>query len=280
VGPPLPPPDTELPLVGRTLFIGVAGLLLALASLGAVATELGRRGHLLPRDPTEFISAATTAMWRAKYLLLPLSLAVFWACSVLRRRVQREPHRFLWRRFALVGHATAGLVFVANLAFTALFIPELIEQRRLAREAAVQSMLYGTHRMLLEYKARYGTYPASLDDLRRLPDPQGTNAKLLAQLEMANYVPSSVQAARMERQRPVRRARLRQVAVRADTDAAPVDGLETVSFTDYELLWPGPDGIYGTEDDRSIKNGVIVAEPRPLKSAGALATVNRNSRAK
>lgn len=171
-------------------------------------------------------------------------------------------------------------MFVANLAFAALFIPELIEQRRLAREAAAQSMLYGTHRMLLEYKARYRTYPASLDDLRRLPDPQGTNAKLLAQLEMANYVPSSVQAARIERQRPARRARLRQVAARADTDAAPVDGLETVSFTDYELLWPGPDGLYGTEDDRLIKNGVIVAEPRPLKSAGALANANHNGRAK
>jgi len=269
-----------LPLIGRTLFIGVAGLLLALASLGTIVFELNRRGHLLPRDVADFVSAATTATWRAKYLLLPLSLAIFWTCSVLRRRVRREPQRFLWRRFALVGYGAATLALIANLAFTLLFIPELIEQRRLAREAAVQSLLYGTHRMLLEYKALYGTYPASLDDLRRLPDPEGSNARLLAQLGLANYVPSSVQAARIERQRPARGARLRQVAARADTDAAPASGLETVSFTDYELLWPGADGIYGTEDDRLVKDGVIVAEPRQLKSPGALVITNRNSKPK
>lgn len=280
VGPPLPPPEKELPAFGHTLFIGLAGSLLTLGSLAAVSFELYKRGAFWPHSPAELFSAATTAAWRTKHLLLPLSFITFWTSAKLFQRVRREPERFLWLRFARCGLALSALALTANLALALFFIPELLEQRRIAREAAANALLYGAHRMLLEYRELYGTYPSSLDDLRKLPDPDGSNAKLLAQLNTASYMPSSVQAAQLKT-RPARSgARLRPVAARPETDNAVSYGLETVSFTDYELLWPGADGIYGTDDDRLIRDGVIVNDARSVKSASVFANANRKAKLK
>lgn len=280
VGPPLPAPENELPSFGYTLFIGLAGLLLALSFLAAVGFEIYKRGTLWPHGLAELFSAATTAAWRTKHLLLPLSLVIFWTSIKLFRRVRREPENFLWLRFARCGLALSAFALMANLTFALLFIPELLEQRRIAREAAANALLYGAHRMLLEYRELYGTYPSSLDDLRKLPDPDGSNAKLLARLNTASYTPSSVQAAQLKA-RPARNgARIRTAIARPDTDSATSDGLETVSFTDYELLWPGADGIYGTDDDRLIRDGVIVNDARAVRSASVFANANRKTKLK
>lgn len=269
VGPPLARPEQDLPSYGFAVLVGLAGALLILIfSASTFAALLERKPFSL--GFWDIVAASETAAWRLKWLAGPLVVLSLWASAWVCAKIRREPQRFTGLRFA-----RAGLVM--SVAFSALItifigrtIPERLRQRQLAREAAHNALLHAFDRAVLEYRAHYGTYPANLQDLKRLPDPDGSIVAVLTRLSSSTYTAKVDIAASMppvsRRSRALRgaAARLRPIATQTNTDDAPG---ERVPFTNYELVWPGEDNIPGTDDDRVIRDGVLVQAEQSSKQS-------------
>ena len=253
VGPPLSKPASELPFYGRALFVGTLGGVILATFL--VATLIA----LFQTSPVSFrfwsiVSAAETAAWRLKWIALPVIIFTLWAGALLCASIRRDPKRFAGGRFATSGLAATAFVGVLIATFIGLTIPERLRQSQLGSDAAVYAQGYTIQRALLEYRSRFGTLPASLDDLRALPDTDGSIALALAGVDANAYSPGADLASLPKKKaRTLRGAALRDATLRT-TDDAPGGGL---TFTKYELRLPGQDKKLGTEDDWTVRDGVI-----------------------
>ena len=258
VGPPLPRPERELPAYGHAFFSAALGLLLASAFVVATALALFER-DAFALGLGALWAAAERAAWRLKWTLLPAAFAASWACARLRRHMRREPSRFVGHGPARAGLALSCASALALTLFVAASVPERLRRRELARRAAEEATLYATDRVLFAYRARFGTYPSAPADLRRLPDPDGSVAGVVALLQSGSYAPEAEVASLAPKGRGRRRAgatRLRASSARGRDDS-PGAGL---SLTSYELTLPGRDKMLGTADDLRLRDGV------PLKS--------------
>jgi hypothetical protein len=150
--------------------------------------------------------------------------------------------------------------------------------RELARQAAENAVLYETDLALTRYRKRFGTYPTALTDLRRLEDPDGAVARLLAVVAPGEYKPEA-DLASLNAGRPKSRTRRRAGVVNARAAGADDSTDAGLSFTNYALALPGRDKILGTDDDLYIRDGLILdaaaaakpglrvaASPTPAKS--------------
>jgi fructose-specific component phosphotransferase system IIB-like protein len=137
-------------------------------------------------------------------------------------------------------------------------VPERLRQRQRGIEAAENAKLYRIYCAELEYKARFNTIAVVLDDLReKLPDPDGSLAEALNGADPRGYQPRSDIAASLPKSKS---AKLQGAALRRPANGLADDGPgQGLSFTDYELRLPGPDKIFGTDDDSRMVNGVIVS---------------------
>ena len=267
VGPPLARPERELPGYGRALLLAASGGVLAVSFAAAVAGALLRRETLaLGFGPV--LRAAESAAWGLKWTALPLSLVAAALGLKLYARMRREPSRFAGRRAAAAGLALTLCVASALAALVAATIPERLRRRELARQAAERSLLYATEQALSRYRARFGTLPASLSDLRRLDDPDCAVSNLLVALGESDYRPetdlASLAAGRGQRQR--RRASRARTAPARSTDDLAAPGL---ALTNYELTLPGRDQLLGTADDLRLRDGRVLEGPRPAPAAAA-----------
>jgi hypothetical protein len=237
------------------------GALAALMFAAAVAASLLRRESLV-LSLDALLKAAEAAAWRLRWTVLPLSAlaALFGARAYARMR--REPARFVGHGAARAGLALTCAVAVALAALVAVTIPERLRRRELARGAAGRALLYAGEQALARYRARYGTYPASLSDLRRLDDPDCEISNLLVALGAAEYKPeadlASLAAGRGKGRGRRKAARARAVSARSTDDLADAG----LSLTNYELTLPGRDGRPGTADDLRIRDGRILEGPR------------------
>ena len=253
VGPPLARPEFELPVYGLTAAVAGAGAILALVFTVTTAFSL------FDRKPFSLAfwniaAAAETAAWRLKWALLPLSVAAFIAGARALMRVSREPARYVGVRFAL-----GGLM----LMLIGVTVPERLRQREAATDAAKNVEAYDAIRALLEYQQQYGTLPSSAEDLRKLPDPDGSIARAAVLLApgFARYAPESTIASLPASSKSRGRrssVMIRPVSMRPD-DAQPQG--EGLSFTNYTLRLAGADKKLGTPDDLFIRDGMIVAAP-------------------
>jgi hypothetical protein len=277
VGEPLARPEHELPSFGRALFVGALGALLLVAFLAAMVSAL----LALPTFSLSMgalIAAAETAAWRLKWVALPVCLGALWASVRICASLRREPARFMGKRLAYGGLVTSALIAVLIATFIGVTIPERLRQRQRGIEAAYRAQLYTIARAQLEYRARYGTLPASLDDLRdkeRMPDPDGSIAAALAGVSANSYKSWSVQARLPEvTSRKSRGTALRRVSL--STSAADDLPDEGVSFTNYELRLAGEDKIMGTDDDWIVRDGMIVRPNEEVirQASPASASVN------
>jgi hypothetical protein len=251
VGPPLAEPERVLPAYGHALAVCAAGLVLLAAALGTTA------GSLLQFDEFAFdaktlLRAAETAAWRLKWTALPAGFVLTGLCAWLCARMGREPSRFVGHR-----HARFGLVTVAAVAFVlagliGVTVPERLRVRELGRRAAENAVLYETDLALARYRKRFGTYPAALTDLRRLEDPDGSVARLLAVIAPGDYK-AETDLASLSAGRTVK-ARGRRRTGTADTSDAGI------ALTNYGLTLPGRDRLLGTADDLYIRDGRISEE--------------------
>jgi hypothetical protein len=268
VGPPLARPERVLPGYGHALAVSAAGLLMACAVAGSTAAALlGFEEFAL--DPKTLLRAAETAAWRLKWTALPAGFALSALCAWARARMRREPAGF-------VGHAHARAGLALTLASALLLagligvtVPERLRMRELARRSAENALLYETDLALARYRRRFGTYPAALADLRRLEDPDGSVARLLALVAPGEYRPET-DLASLAPARGKSRGRRRVSALRA---AAAVDAPDAgIALTNYALALPGRDRVLGTADDLYIRDGRIL-DVAPAAGAGAGAAI-------
>jgi hypothetical protein len=264
VGPPLARPEKELPSYLSALAVGASSALLLLVFLVNTAFAL------FEQKPVAFgfwnlMTAGETAAWRLKWLALPLSLAVIWAGARVSARIAREPRRFTGFRLAQAGFSLSVILAVGLTVLIGLTIPERMRQRERGIEAAKNVEGYEAIKVLYEYRARFNSFPATAEDLQKLPDPDGSVARLIATMRSEAYEPQSAIAALPPPSTKTRAARtavnvpLRPVALRTDI-GADVSG-EALSFTNYKLRLPGKDKTLGTEDDLMIRDGMIIPAP-------------------
>ena len=278
VGEPLARPERELASYGRALLVGALGA--AMLATFIVCTI----GALLERptfafDTGSILAAGEAAAWRLKWLALPVLPMALWASVSICASICREPARYMGARFAYGGLTTAAVVAVMIVALIGVTIPERLRQRQRGIDAAYRAQLYTIARAQLEYRIRYGTLPASLDDLRdreRLPDVDGSIAAALAGVAPNDYKSWSVQARLPEaKSRKPRGSALRRISLSSSTDDVPDEG---VTFTNYELRLPGEDKLMGTDDDWMIRDGVIIRPSQLARSSSpASASVNEGA---
>ena len=256
VGPPLARPERVLPGYGHALAVSAAGLLLAFALVGSTAAALLEFDEFA-LDPKTLLRAAEAAAWRLKWTALPAGLALSALCARAYARMRREPSRFVGH-----AHARAGLAltFASVLLLSALVgvtIPERLRMRGLARRAAENAVLYETDLALARYRKRFGTYPAALTDLRRLEDPDGSVARLLSVVAPGDYKPEA-DIASLASGRTKSRGRRRAVGLTARAAGSDDSTGAGLSLTNYALALPGRDKLLGTDDDRYIRDGLIL----------------------
>jgi hypothetical protein len=266
VGPPLARPERELPGYGPAFFVGATGALSFLSFLVALCAALFER-ETFTLDTGALARAAETAAWRLKLSALPATIAAAFVSLKLYARMRREPSRFVGMKAARAGLALTALTAVALASLVGVTVPERLRRRELARRAAENALLYAGDQALARYRARFGTYPATLGDLRRLDDPNCELAASLEALGATEYKAetdlASLSTAGSKGGGKRRSARTRNVSAR-NTDDLPGAGL---ALTNYELTLPGRDKVLGTEDDLRIHDGRIV-EPGSRPAAG------------
>jgi hypothetical protein len=250
VGPPLALPERVLPSYVYALAVCAAGLVLLLAALGATVGSLFEF-ETFALDAKALLRAAETAAWRLKWTGLPAGFVLTGLCAWAYRRMRREPARFVGHRYARLGLLTTAGTAVALAVLIGVTVPERLRMRELARRAAENAVLYETDLALARYRQRFGTYPAALTDLRRLEDPDGSIARLLARIAPGEYK-AETDLASLNNGRAKGRGRRR--AGTADTPDAGI------AFTDYGLTLPGRDRILGTADDLHLRDGRIREE--------------------
>ncbi|MBA2733805.1 MAG: hypothetical protein H0U54_13040 [Acidobacteria bacterium] len=259
VGPPLSRPARELPSYGRALFVGVMGGVMLVTFLVSTIVAIFERAPVSLRF-WSIMGAAETAAWRLKWIAIPATIIALWVGSLICRSIRRNPKRFIWSRVAYSGLYSAITVAVLIATLIGITVPERLRQIELRQEAAIYAQGYTIQRAFLDYRARYGTLPSTLDELRRLPDSDNSIADALAGIEATAYSPGADLAALPKKKSRTPRGgiALRNASMRS-TDDASEGGL---SFTRYEMRLPGPDNKLGTEDDWTMRDGVII---KPVK---------------
>ncbi|HKR00934.1 MAG TPA: hypothetical protein VJT09_09685 [Pyrinomonadaceae bacterium] len=259
VGPPLSRPVRELPAYGRALFVGVMGGVMALTFLVTTIIAIFERSPVSLRF-WSIMGAAETAAWRLKWIAIPATIVALWLGSLICRSIRRAPHRFTWGRLAQGGLWSVITVAILIATLIGITVPERLRQREQRQEAAIYAQGYTIQRALLDYRAQYGTLPATLGDLRNLPDKDGSIAAALLGIDGNAYSPGADLASLPKKKtRNLRGSALRNASLRS-TDDAPEGGF---SFTKYELRLPGADNKPGTEDDWTMRDGLII---KPLET--------------
>ena len=271
VGPPLALPERVLPSYGHALAVCAAGLVLLFAALGATVGALFQFEEF-SLAPKTLLRAAETAAWRLKWTALPAGLLLMVVCEWLYARMRRAPSRFVGHVHARAGLAAVATVTLALAVLIGVTVPERLRMRELARRAAENAVLYETDLALARYRKRFGTYPAALTDLRRLEDPDGSIARLLANIAPGEYKPetdlASLAAGRTAKSRRGRRVGTMPASAADTPDAG-------IALTNYGLTLPGRDRVLGTADDLHIRDGRIRDEAPPatfVKTSAATPT--------
>jgi hypothetical protein len=212
------------------------------------------------------MGAAETAAWRLKWIAIPASLVALWLSHMICKSIRSNPKRFAGIRMANGGLVSSALVAVMIITFIGINIPARLRQRIEADSAATYSHLHAINLGFLEYRERFGTFPATPDDLKEalaskaIPDPDSLIAEAVKEMDGSSYSPGGELAALPKKKsRSLRGTALRNASLRS-MDDEPSGG---ISFTRYELRLPGPDKKLGTDDDLIMRDGLITKAVEP-----------------
>lgn len=262
VGPPLARPEHELPALGLPVAVAASGALLVLVFATSTLFALLGQKTFSPAF-ANVLAAAETAAWRLKWVLLPLSVAAAYAGHRALAHIRANRSRYAAPRLAHAGFSLSVLVAFAAYALVGVTVPERLRQRRVAAESALNAEAYEPIKVLLEYQQQFGSLPANVDDLRDLPDPDGSVARAVEMIKGGAYDPDATIASLPPTPASARGARgnvnVRPVSLRPGLD--DVRGGQGLAFTNYTLRLPGPDKRLNTEDDIFVRDGLIGPAP-------------------
>jgi hypothetical protein len=186
--------------------------------------------------------------------MIPAMALVLFSSRKLYRSMLSAPAQFCGLRWARNGYLASATVALLVLILIGITVPTRLKHRRWGNEAATKALAYATDRVLLDYRNKFGTLPSDKRDLARLPDPDGSIAALLKEIDLADYkVSAEVAAVPKQNPRSLRGAVIRNASLNTATDEPLSEGL---SFTNYELRLPGDDKLLNTEDDLIVRDGV------------------------
>jgi hypothetical protein len=263
VGPPLAKPQHQLPSYGRAFLVGITGVMMLLVLLGFTISAMLQSGPL-STDPESLLTSGQAAAWRLKWFALPISIIVLWAGVRLCRSIKGAPLRFAGTRMAHGGLMTAAVVTLAIATLIGVTLPERWRRHRWSVEAGIQARLQTFARAQLEYQQRYGTFPSDPKDLKKnLPDPDGSIAAALAEIDALGYAPTT-EVAVSAKPGPVRSTVFRNVSQVTDESVS-----QPVSFTNYKLRFAGEDKILGNDDDWIMRDGVIMKVSEDAESSAS-----------
>jgi hypothetical protein len=211
------------------------------------------------------VTAGEVAAWSLKWIALPVSVVVLWSSARMIQTIKGQPARFSGLRMARGGFVSAIVTTMMMATLIGVTLPERYRRHLWAVEAETNARIYTVNRALLEFKERYGTYPSTLEELNKLPDPYGVIAEAVRNTDSAGYQPSVIVAAASTK---VKTLPLRGGVLRAANDETATD--HAVSFTNYDLRLAGEDKIMFTSDDLIVRDGVIMSVadlPRPTTAA-------------
>jgi uncharacterized membrane-anchored protein YhcB (DUF1043 family) len=205
----------------------------------------------------KWVAAGETAAWGFKWISIPVLFTILWFGRKLYRSILVQPERFCGVNHARRGLLASAIVAMLIAMLIGITVPARLEQRKLAREAAIRAQGREIARAFAEYRIKYQTYPADKAELlKRLPDPYGTLAAALKNVDSRTYVPTAEYAANgIEKSRNLRGVAIRNASLSSATDDTPPGGL---SFTTYQLRLPGEDKIAGNEDDWIVRDGMVM----------------------
>ena len=280
VGEPLPRPDHELPSYSRALILTVSGSLMVLVLIVQTINAFLQK---LPTSKTYteafavvsgsiadfwmWVAAAETAAWQLKWVAIPATLFVLFAGRKMYRSVKESPAKFCGLNYARRGFIASATVPLMILVLIAATVPDRLRQRNDGIVAGQNALGYGFERLVFQYKQEFGTYPSHKEDLKRLPDPDGSIASLLRDIEGAEYK-ASAEVAAVPTKQP---KRLRGAVIRNASLDTEESINESLSYTEYELRLPGHDKQLGTDDDLIMIDGVAYSTTNVPRRAGATA---------
>jgi hypothetical protein len=249
--------EHELPSFGRAAIvfasgIAMSGTFLVLLIAAFIEKKPGAIGFWT------LMTAGEIVAWRVKWVALPIALAIIWSSARIVRSIKQDSSRFIGLRGARIGLAAACLATLLVAALIGITIPERLRQRKMARNAAGYSLAYTYSRAILTYKELHGFIPGQEDliaELKTLPDPDGSIALALQNLDVSGYQPGTVVASATNKTKPVS---LRGDVIRRGAVAVPVTDHGGVSFTNYDLRMPGEDKVLNTEDDLIVHDGLVL----------------------
>ena len=203
-----------------------------------------------------WIAAAETAAWHVKWVSIPIMFVTLWFGRKIYRSIRSQPQQFCGVKYARGGLLAATTVALLIALLIGITVPARLRQRQMAKEAAIRAYWHTFEAAVLEYRARYDTYPADLKELRdRVPDPYGTLAEALDHMDPNGYHPyGDIAVAGVEKSRRLRGVAIRNASLTTGDDTPP----SGFAFTKFELRLPGEDGILGNEDDWIGRDGVLV----------------------
>jgi hypothetical protein len=287
VGEPLPRPEHELPAYGRSLLLAVTGAVSVLVFLSQTIISLVQDSSraatssplafasMIPSDFWSWIAAAETAAWRLKWAVIPLGILVVFGSRRLYRSIVQAPASFCGLRYARNGYLASAAVPVLILILIGITVPARLRHRQWGIEANNAPYIHRVDRAFDEYRQLVGSLPDDPKDLlTRLPDEDGTLAEALKNLDTAVYRPTANLAA-VPTKKP---AQLRGAVIRNASLSTADDTLsERISFTNYELLLPGPDKVVGTDDDLIVRDGVkYEVSELPRRGGSSVTTATRS----
>jgi hypothetical protein len=254
VGEALPRPEHELPSYGRSLLLVVTGVLSVLVFVADTIITL------ITHKPFSFgfwswIAAAETAAWHLKWAMIPLTILVAFGSRRIYRSILQAPDNFCGLRYARNGYFASAAVPLLVLILIGVTVPARLRHRQWGIEAAEQAQAYASGRVLQQFLNTFGKYPLDKKDLAQLPDPDGSIAALLKEIDASEYKPTAeVAVVPNQNPRPLRGAVIRNASLSTAPDEPLSEGL---TFTNYELRLPGVDKIINTEDDLLVRDGVV-----------------------
>jgi len=204
-----------------------------------------------------WVGAGETAAWHLKWISIPVLFAALWLGRKLYRSIKSQPELFCGVKYARHGLSATFVVLILVATLIGITVPARLRQRQIAREAASQARYYALDLALFMYQQKYKTLPDQStlkEDLSKLPDPDGSIAEALRELDPRGYQPGADVAAVSTTKTPSRSGQIIRKVSFTPTDDATPGGL---SFTNYELRLPGEDKILYTEDDWIGRDGVI-----------------------
>jgi len=256
IGPPLAKAEHELPSFGRGAAVFVVGVAMFVTFMGLLIASLVEN-----KSAPGFwavVTAGEIVAWRVKWEVLFASIIALWSGVRIIRSISQKPSRFIGLLPARIGFNCALAVTVLVAALIGITVPERLRQRQMAHNAGQYSQAYTYSRALLTYRELHGFIPSQDDlvsELKTLPDPDGSIAAALQNLDLSGYQPGSFVASGPTKSKPMP---LRGEVIRKAAMTVPVADHGGISFTNYELRLPGEDKILNNDDDLMVCDGLVM----------------------